>query len=202
MAQQRGMTLPEERTDEEVLENVLAAIERDHHPRALNDYIVEAGGVRNPFQFASVRRQLLKALKPGGSHFHMTQARKWMRTTERWAEELGIEKGKADVTMDPALRNLEERRVTVQDTVLPESVKKAANTALDVFTARAGKRLDPASLDIAADALSSIIDRADGIARENEILKAWKDDATKARDDLTEVLRNLSKRGNLPQAAE
>lgn len=201
MPRQHGMTLPEERSDEEVLEKVLAAIERDHQPRALNDYIVEAG-VRNPFQFASVRRQLLKALKPGGSHFRMTQAHKWIRTTERWAEELGIEKGKAEVTIDPALRNLEERRVAVQDTVLPESVKKAANTALDVFTARAGKRLDQASLEIAADAVSTIIDRADSVARENEILKAWRDDATKARDDLVEVLRNLSKPGNLPQVAE
>lgn len=214
MPAKNSITLPEEKPPHEIAQLVLAGIEKDAKPRTIRDAVIVHGGVRNAFQLAIVVRIVRNALRADGSHYYLTEQKKWAFTTEKWAEEAGLEKAKPVELFDPAIRAVEETRLRIQEgqdnNLVPEQFAKHSNAVLDIMTQRAAKKLDKASVDLSVESMSAMVETTEELAKDNqrlaervEDLKAHLAHERKTKDELLEVLKNLSAGGMpLPTAAE
>src|SRR5438128_2659891 len=63
------------------------------NPRALLDLVVSVGQDNRYKQDLALRLVRAK-LKPGGSHAHLTIQKRWAWFRERWAKELGLDRGR------------------------------------------------------------------------------------------------------------
>jgi hypothetical protein len=193
MAIGQKLTVAQEtRTTDDIVHDVLEMMAKISLPaRPLPDWII-AAGVSNPFQLQEVRRALKPFLSENGTHFDLTQSGRWLRTTERWAEGLGVEKGRAEMAFRAVVPAVESVRSHVTQAAVPAAVKEAAGTALDVLNVRANKKLDKASIEIAAEQIQTLVGRTEELARDNARIEKYAEDTRQTKDKLLMILDRLS----------
>ncbi|WP_445502680.1 hypothetical protein [Microvirga sp. G4-2] len=189
---EQKVTVAKALSNEEVIAKVLEAMQQNtQSPKALADWIIHVG-VTNPFQLQEVRKGLKAHLMEGGSHFHLTKSGRWLRTTEKWADGLGVDKGKAEAKYRASVPAVETVRDTVQSAMVPATVKDAAETALNVFNARANKKLDRASIEIASEQIHSLVSKTEELQKDKDQADKYAEDARQTRDKLLTILDRLS----------
>lgn len=183
---------------EAVTEQILLAIEKSATAITLKEALVVHGKVLNPFQAPIIVKRLREALKQGGSHHHLTVAKKWKAATPKEAEAYGVEKGsvpKAIRDTKSKINEVEAVRSRLGKFDLPEQIKKTNDKALTIIVDRSGRKLDAASTESVVQTIETL----------NTALETARSDLkeSKTRENrLMTMLENFSGGQALPQAAE
>jgi len=208
------LNLAEDDKVDEMTQRALDNIAASPTPISLHDAMVSAG-CRNPFQIRLISRKLTTALAPGGTHYHLTQQRKWLRTGRaQWAVAAGVEMGKRTLPFAPRIATLESLsdRFSNKNTLLSEAYKERGKAMLDTLRQRAGKSLDVASTALLVEDLQTFASeyellRKDLINKENELKKEsqHRQEMKEQNDKIIRILEAITvdkDKINRPVAAE
>lgn len=153
------MSLIKVTTADEAVAQALADIaNRDpESPRSLNDHLTQVG-LRDPYQRALALRLLRLRLKPGGSHWGLTQEKRWAFEREPWAKAAGLKKGKQELTFEAETATTRALSEAInQSEHLPETARDAVGHIRNLLATRANRKLDETSAAVVGESVEDLV---------------------------------------------
>jgi hypothetical protein len=126
-------------------------------PLSLNDHLTRVG-LRDPYLRALALRLLRLRLKPGGSHWQLTQEKRWAFEREPWAKAAGLKKGRQELTFEaetPTTRSLSE--VVNLSEHLPDAARDAVGHIRNLLATRANRKLDETSAAVMGESVEDLM---------------------------------------------
>lgn len=177
---------------EEAVDWVLAKLKTadPQASRTLGDWLTDAG-LFNPYRRAAALRMLRAALKPTGTHGHLSRERRWAYERERWAKDAGLSKGRTVAEFEP---ETEATRALVEamdaNEFLPATAREAVNTIRQTLAVRANRKLDQLSAEFIGESVEELMHEVEVQGR----LMEEKDARIKQAERHAEDLRRTNER--------
>jgi hypothetical protein len=126
-------------------------------PLSLNDHLTQVG-LRDPYQRALALRLLRLRLKPGGSHWELTEEKRWAFEREPWAKAAGLKKGRQELTFEAETATTRSLLEAVnQSEHLPDAARDAVGHIRNLLATRANRKLDETSAAVVGESVEDLV---------------------------------------------
>jgi hypothetical protein len=144
--------------DEAVAQTLLEIANGDpESPLSLNDHLTRVG-LRDPYLRALALRLLRLRLKPGGSHWQLTQEKRWAFEREPWAKVAGLKKGRQELMFEAETATTRSLSETINlSEHLPDAARDAVGHIRHLLATRANRKLDETSAAVVGESVEDLV---------------------------------------------
>lgn len=154
-------------TIEETVDRVFTRIEKadPNSPETLRDHVTAVGQF-DPYKASVALRIVRGRLRPGGTHDHLTDSKKWAYEREQWAKEAGLQKGRAEREFEPETETTQALTLAMEANVyLPENARDAVTSISKALAQRANRKLDEHSAAMVGESVEELMHEMEVQAR-------------------------------------
>lgn len=162
------------KTLEEALSEIVKRISDTRHPPATLEDTLTALGYTDVFGREMLLRAVRPTLREGGENYDLTQKRRWLRRSERWAKDM-VESGKNRLDFERTTEHSEAIRTALRSGKNSEMVTNALASIADLIDSRVGKKFDAVTTQYLREDVGTIMSHDRQQQQELAVHRAYKE---------------------------